>query len=111
MSRDLPSNAEILRQASRMRVADPSADPGAFGAMSKFDMLVLLRLMGLRGVTPDSVLTEDEVRQKVRLALWDMQRYVREPRATVEQYRTQCVSKARLLVPRQGFWLKGPALS
>ena len=59
-----------------MSIADPDQDLGSFYKLSKIDMLVLLKLMGVNGLTPKYPDTEDEVREKLRLALWDSQRCV-----------------------------------
>lgn len=75
--------------AAKMRVADPDADPGAFEQMTRMNMLGLLRLLGVMGVTPKSSISDDELRRRVRFALWDSQRYI-----TLHLCGMSCVSAA-----------------
>ncbi|KZV74815.1 hypothetical protein PENSPDRAFT_647598 [Peniophora sp. CONT] len=68
------TDAEIAAAANLMSIADPDQDLGSFSMLGKIDMLVLLKLMGVNGLTPKSPDTEEDIREKLRLALWDSQR-------------------------------------
>ncbi|EJD48437.1 hypothetical protein AURDEDRAFT_85720 [Auricularia subglabra TFB-10046 SS5] len=57
-----------------MRVADPNEDPGAFEEFERMELLILLKLIGVDGFNPQSAIGEEELKQKLRLALWDVQR-------------------------------------
>ncbi|KAI0311544.1 hypothetical protein OF83DRAFT_1166299 [Amylostereum chailletii] len=59
-----------------MRVADPDHDNGAFPTMSRLDALILLKLIGVQGLSPQCPYSAEEVLKKLRFALWDVQRFV-----------------------------------
>ncbi|KAK7677843.1 hypothetical protein QCA50_019155 [Cerrena zonata] len=65
---------EIAELAKTIRIADPTKDDGAFNSVSRMDALVWLRLMGVKGLNPRSPLSEAEVIERLRIALWDSQR-------------------------------------
>lgn len=71
------TDAEMAEAAKLMTIADSDNDLGSFSLLSKIDMLVILKLMGVNGLTPKSPDTEEDIREKLRLALWDSQRCVR----------------------------------
>lgn len=66
---------EIVELAKTLRVADPTQDNGAFSSMNRVEALVWLRLMDVKGLNPSSPVTETEAIEKLKLALWDSQRY------------------------------------
>ena len=76
--RKYATDEEITAAANLMSIADPDADPGSFTKLNKIDMLVNLKLMGVNGLTPKSPDTEEDIREKLRLALWDSQRCERQ---------------------------------
>ncbi|KZV81166.1 hypothetical protein EXIGLDRAFT_844820 [Exidia glandulosa HHB12029] len=70
--RELPSEEEVRRMAAEMKVADPDATPGAFEEMTRLNMLALLKHLSVRNI--DTAISDEALRRKVRLALWDSQR-------------------------------------
>ncbi|KAJ7468624.1 hypothetical protein FB451DRAFT_1480147 [Mycena latifolia] len=78
-----PSTAEeIARLASKMRIADPNRDDGAFASLTTNDAMSWLMALGqIKEVDPNmrAARNPKELREmaveKLRLALWDMQRF------------------------------------
>lgn len=68
------SDQEIADLASRMRVADPTKDLGAFDSISVQQAAVWLALLGVKPARDLPVPTDDMVRTMLRKALWDSQR-------------------------------------
>ncbi|KAI0311543.1 hypothetical protein OF83DRAFT_1287480 [Amylostereum chailletii] len=68
------SDQEIAAMAARMRVADPDHDYGEFSSTSRLDALILLKLIGVKGLSSNSPYSAEDILQKLRLALWDVQR-------------------------------------
>ena len=67
---------EIIKLARSMRVADPTKDHGAFSSVGRMDALIWLRMMNVKGLDPGCPISESEAVEKLKLALWDTQRYV-----------------------------------
>ncbi|PBK86557.1 hypothetical protein ARMGADRAFT_1047817 [Armillaria gallica] len=59
---------EIAEVASKLRIADPDKDNGAFNTVNRMEALVWLRCMESRA------LSNEEVTEKLRYALWESQR-------------------------------------
>ncbi len=67
---------EIAEVASKLRIADPDKDNGAFNTVNRMEALVWLKCMGVSGLSPleSRALSNEEVIEKLRYALWDSQR-------------------------------------
>lgn len=77
------SEAELARLAATMRVSDPAVDNGAFTSVEHIDAMAWLFLLGVKEMDPDlkrtTTLSEEAQKElaleKLRLALWDIQRF------------------------------------
>ncbi|KAK0454289.1 hypothetical protein EV421DRAFT_409130 [Armillaria borealis] len=67
---------EIAEVASKLRIADPDKDNGAFNTVNRMEALIWLKCMGVSGLSPleSQALSNEEVIEKLRYALWDSQR-------------------------------------
>ena len=68
------SDDQITELASRMRVADPTKDLGAFDSISAQQAAIWLSLLGVKPARDLPVPTDDVVKVMLRKALWDSQR-------------------------------------
>ncbi|SJK98201.1 uncharacterized protein ARMOST_01462 [Armillaria ostoyae] len=66
----------ISEVASKLRIADPDKDNGAFNTMNRKEAVIWLKCKGASGLSPlkTSALLNEEVIEKLRYALWDFQR-------------------------------------
>lgn len=70
------SDDKIAELASRMRVADPTKDLGAFDSISVQQAAIWLSLLGVKPARDLPVPADDVVKMMLRKALWDSQRWV-----------------------------------
>ena len=70
----VPTDEEIIAAAAKMRVADPDVNLGDFETMDRTSARTLLKLMGINIKEFNPEITEEDLRQKIRFALWDSQR-------------------------------------
>ena len=70
------SDDELAAEAAKMRVADTDVNLGDFEQMESRAAAVLLNLMGMNMKCLKAKPSDEALRKKVRLALWDSQRCV-----------------------------------
>ncbi|KAK0459335.1 uncharacterized protein EV420DRAFT_1539644 [Desarmillaria tabescens] len=70
------SDDEIAEVARKLRIADPNKDNGVFNSVTRMEALIWLKCMGVSGLSPPEAraLSDEEVIEKLRYALWDSQR-------------------------------------
>ncbi len=66
---------EIAEVTSKLRIADPDKDNGAFNTVNRMEALIWPQCMGVSDLSPleSRALSNEEVIEKLRYALWDSQ--------------------------------------
>ncbi|KAK0212260.1 hypothetical protein DFS33DRAFT_1376774 [Desarmillaria ectypa] len=75
-NRQYLSDDEIVEVASKIGIADPNKDDGAFNTLNRMEALIWLKCMGVSGLSPPEAraLSNEEVIENLRYALWSSQR-------------------------------------
>ena len=69
------SDDQIAALAAQMRVADPDNNQGDFNTFFRPHVFLLLKLLGVQGLDFKDPMSDKEALRRLRLALWDSQRY------------------------------------